>query len=124
MQWYLTWAVASILVRTTQALQQKATAAAQLARLKARSETTCDRLQSDILAIRQQKVGVNLQMPRTFCVQLFIIIVKLCVAGAHRNDLQQHHGMQMKWWQGNDGKDRRPGPSCLTRYCMRCRRCS
>lgn len=40
----------------TQALQQKAAAAAQLARLKARSEATCDRLKSDITSIRQQKV--------------------------------------------------------------------
>lgn len=31
-------------------------AAQQLARLKARSEATCDRLQGDIFAIRQQKV--------------------------------------------------------------------
>lgn len=41
---------------TPQALQQKAAAAAQLARLKARSEATCDRLKSDITSIRQQKV--------------------------------------------------------------------
>jgi hypothetical protein len=37
-------------------LQQKAAAAAQLGRLKARSEATCDRLKSDITSIRQQKV--------------------------------------------------------------------
>ncbi len=36
-------------------------AAQQLARLKARSEATCDRLQGDIFAIRQQKV------PQGFC---------------------------------------------------------
>ena len=48
-----------------QVLQQKAAAVAQLTRLKARSEATCDRLKSDITSIRQQKARSAAFLPRT-----------------------------------------------------------